>query len=271
MLRSAVRFERSPSVRAMGLNVNIAAFDLEQNDVMSDKAVLETGRDLVNLFKHILRTRPATASNLDKALDGLRRLNIVHADIKERHKRWQLREESPLWKQEVTFADAVEKEEENAPTPAVATRSLPLFVLGNCFYPEGETWLHVFEPRYRTMMRDVAEADECFGYIFSDGAGRVASVGTLCQVVFREVLDDGRQAIRVRGIGRFRVREVLKAPQAYTVAEVETGIADVPLPDTLHNAAASAQLEKVISLSPTCVVLLSPTLTRALFRTRGRR
>ena len=95
----------------MGLNVNIAAFDLDQNDVKGDKAVLETGRDLVNLFKHVLRTRPATASNLDKALDALRRLNIVHADIKERHKRWQLREESPLWKQQVTFADAEEKED----------------------------------------------------------------------------------------------------------------------------------------------------------------
>ena len=56
----------------------------------------------------------------------------------------------------------------------------------------------------------------------------------------------------MRGIGRFRVREVLPTAQPYMVAQVETGLADRPPPDVppLHNAALSAQLEKVGATAP---------------------
>ena len=191
----------------MGVNVDVTIFGLEKADVkehMGDNSTIGSGRDLIELFKYILRTRPATPSNLDLALDGLRRLNLVHADIKKSHRRHQQRDDfvssSPLWKETIEFVATnepnVNSSTEASPIPPVATRPLPLFVLDNCFYPEGETWLHVFEPRYRAMMRDIAADDECFGYVFADGAGRLASTGTLCQVIFRQVREwlDGSPA-----------------------------------------------------------------------------
>lgn len=37
-----------------------------------------------------------------------------------------------------------------------------------CFYEKGITYLNIFEMRYRTMMFDVAKADDMFGYIHSN-------------------------------------------------------------------------------------------------------
>jgi Lon protease-like protein len=52
--------------------------------------------------------------------------------------------------------------------------------------------------KYRTMMFDIAQKDDVFGYIHSEG-GKIASVGTLCKVVDRQLLDDGRQYIALEG------------------------------------------------------------------------
>ena len=101
--------------------------------------------------------------------------------------------------------------------------------------------MHIFEMKYRTMMFDCASADDCFGYIFCDKAGRIASVGTLCKIVERELLEDGRQAIKIKGIGRFTARKILKT-LPYVVAEVEPDLHDEPL--TASAVAAAVQLEK---------------------------
>lgn len=112
LLRSAIRFERSPSVRAIGLDINIAVFDLKQADVrghMGEKAVLESGRDLVDMFKYTLRTQPATASNLDKALKGLLLLNKAHTEIKECHRLGLPRGSAAPWRQRIRNFDSLDK------------------------------------------------------------------------------------------------------------------------------------------------------------------
>jgi Lon protease-like protein len=70
-------------------------------------------------------------------------------------------------------------------------REIPLFLLGGAFFPQGNTYLHVFEMKYRTMMFDLSQSDDIFGYIHSDG-GQIASIGTLCKITQRQLLDDGR-------------------------------------------------------------------------------
>jgi ATP-dependent Lon protease len=93
--------------------------------------------------------------------------------------------------------------------------------LGGAFYPAGKRALMVFEMKYRTMMFDIAKADDTFGYIHTDEYGRIGSVGTMCKVTDRHLSEDGRQEIAFQGTQRFRVTKILKT-LPYVLAEIET-------------------------------------------------
>jgi Lon protease-like protein len=88
------------------------------------------------------------------------------------------------------------------------------------------------------MMFDIANADDVFGYIHTDSNGRIASVGTMCKITERQLLEDGRQFISLEGISRFRVRKIVKT-LPYVLAEVEPDLQDT-IPE---NEAAAAKLE----------------------------
>jgi hypothetical protein len=84
-----------------------------------------------------------------------------------------------FWKENVEYFDLNFQNTEISAT----SRSLPLFLLGGAFFPQGTTFLNVFEMKYRTMMFDVANSDDMFGYIHTNSrTGQIASVGTLCKV-----------------------------------------------------------------------------------------
>ena len=134
-------------------------------------------------------------------------------------------EAASLWRENVEYVElaAVSVEEPGAGT---SIRELPLFVLGNPFYPKGSNYLNVFEMKYRTMMFDCANKDDRFGYIFSDPSGQIGAYGTMCKIVDRELLEDGRQYIAFQGESRFKVRRILKT-LPYVTAEVVVDIDDV--------------------------------------------
>ena len=95
-----------------------------------------------------------------------------------------------LWSERVEYVDLLAQEEE----PTTTARSLPLFLLGGAFYPSGINYIHVFEMKYRTMMFDCANSDELFGYIHTDyRTGNIAKYGTMCKIIDRRLLEDGRQ------------------------------------------------------------------------------
>jgi uncharacterized protein len=110
---------------------------------------------------------------------------------------------------------------------------LPLFPLPNLvFFPRTRLPLHVFEPRYRQMVRDVLDADRRFGIVLlrpgweTDyyGAPAVYSTGTVATIEQAEPLEDGKFNIVVRGDTRFRIlEEVSRVPYrtARVVAEPE--------------------------------------------------
>ena len=110
---------------------------------------------------------------------------------------------------------------------------LPLFPLPNIvFFPHTRLPLHVFEPRYRQMIKDVLETDQRFGIVLlkpgweSDyfGSPRVYEIGTLGTIEQAVPLEDGRYNIVVRGDVRFRILdEVSRVPYrtARVVAEPE--------------------------------------------------
>lgn len=104
----------------------------------------------------------------------------------------------------------------------------PLFICTMSF-PHMPTFLHVFEPRYRLMIRRAIEGDGCFGMLLHNGRqlpqgdlGRVPffQYGTLLQIVSMELLPDGRSLIETMGVSRFRVLKhgVL---DAYQVGQIE--------------------------------------------------
>ena len=110
---------------------------------------------------------------------------------------------------------------------------LPLFPLPNIvFFPHTRLPLHVFEPRYRQMIKDVMESEQRFGIVLlrpgweADyfGAPPVYELGTLGTVEQAVPLEDGRFNIVVRGDVRFRILdEVSRVPYrtARVIAEPE--------------------------------------------------
>ncbi len=118
----------------------------------------------------------------------------------------------------------------------MGTRTLPMFPLGNVLVPHALLPLHVFEPRYQAMMRDLLDGDREFGVVLIEkghevGGGEVrGELGTLARVLQAEEFDDGRWGVVSAGVHRLRVIEWLEdAP--YPRAVVEELVDGVPGPD----------------------------------------
>ncbi|KAF3016452.1 hypothetical protein E8E14_007180 [Neopestalotiopsis sp. 37M] len=110
---------------------------------------------------------------------------------------------------------------------------IPIFVCTLSF-PAMPTFLHVFEPRYRRMIRRAMEGDRTFGMVLGSATtgpdGRnFCEIGTLLRIVNIEFFPDGRSLLESVGISRFRVLRhgVL---DGYVVGKIEK-IDDVSLAD----------------------------------------
>lgn len=103
---------------------------------------------------------------------------------------------------------------------------LAQFPLGSVLFPTMVLPLHVFEPRYRALTRDVLAGDRLFGVPLIERGSEVgggdtrSDVGTVAQVVEAEELPDGRWAMVAVGLRRFRVLQWLP-DDPYPRAEVE--------------------------------------------------
>ena len=106
--------------------------------------------------------------------------------------------------------------------------------------------LHIFEPRYRTLLRDVTESGGGFGIIAPpDGAheSELASgrIGCVATVRTTETLPDGRANILVEGTSRFRFIGYVDSGTPYRMGEV-TAYEDLPDdPAALLRTAASVR------------------------------
>lgn len=91
---------------------------------------------------------------------------------------------------------------------------IPLFPLNAVLFPHMPMELHVFEERYRTMLRDCMEAGTTFGVVAIREGREVGedadpqSVGTLAQLREVKELADGRYDIVVVGASRFRIESL---------------------------------------------------------------
>ena len=102
----------------------------------------------------------------------------------------------------------------------------PMFPLGSVLLPGRVLPLHVFEPRYLSMVEHCLAGDGTFGVVLIErgsevGGGDVRfSVGTLAHIVQAERVADGRFAVVAVGASRFRVREWL-ADDPYPRARID--------------------------------------------------
>ncbi len=97
---------------------------------------------------------------------------------------------------------------------------LPLFPLGIVLYPDEPVPLHIFEPRYREMVRFCLDNDDPFGIVYVSEKA-LAQVG--CTARIRRVLtryDDGRLDIMAMGEERFEIVE-LHRDLAYLTADIQ--------------------------------------------------
>lgn len=121
-------------------------------------------------------------------------------------------------------------------------RRLPLFPLPVVLFPGAFMPLHIFEPRYRDMVRDALAADRRFGLIYHDWdrtgpfLSEEGRVGCVAEIREHEGLPDGRSNLVVQGLERFRIVDGIESDRAYFEALVGP-YTDLPEAPTADEAA----------------------------------
>ena len=110
---------------------------------------------------------------------------------------------------------------------------LPMFPLSAVLFPHAFTQLHVFEPRYRALMRDCLAGDRRFGIVLIERGSEVgggderSALGTRCEITKQIELPDGRWLLEARGESLIEVEQWLP-DGPYPVALV---VEPLPVPD----------------------------------------
>lgn len=107
--------------------------------------------------------------------------------------------------------------------PAEGGLNVPVFVCAVA-YPAMPMLLHVFEPRYREMIRrvyDDGNGGKHFGMLQGGLGTGVGAIGVHLHITELTMLEDGRSLIETVGVSRFRIRQQGQHRDGYMVAEVE--------------------------------------------------
>ncbi|HEY9325211.1 MAG TPA: LON peptidase substrate-binding domain-containing protein, partial [Candidatus Limnocylindria bacterium] len=103
---------------------------------------------------------------------------------------------------------------------------LPLFPLSTVLFPEMLLPLHIFEPRYRLLVRRCMDQDRPFGVVLIrsgqdvGGTAEPHAIGTEAKIMAYSPLSDGRSYIVVRGGRRFGIEQSIPDSEPYLVGRV---------------------------------------------------
>lgn len=103
---------------------------------------------------------------------------------------------------------------------------LPLFPLPVILFPGAPLPLHIFEPRYQAMLKDIQIGNGLFGLSYFDAGESEESMPALghlgCVAEVRDVqsLPDGRSNILAVGVIRYRMENYIDANEPYLVGNV---------------------------------------------------
>lgn len=90
------------------------------------------------------------------------------------------------------------------------TNFIPIFPLNIVVYPGERLNLHIFEPRYKQLIKECIESKKSFG-IPAVLNNKIAEMGTLMEVKeVSKVYDNGEMDIKTQGIQVFKILEVIK-------------------------------------------------------------
>lgn len=111
-----------------------------------------------------------------------------------------------------------------------ATASFPVFPLaGALLLPRAQLPLHIFENRYRDMVRHALAGDRRIGMVQPRGPGErpmLFTIGCLGEIIASEELDDGRYNIVLQGLGRFTVIEELAEGNSFRTVVARLDVED---------------------------------------------
>jgi Lon protease-like protein len=130
-----------------------------------------------------------------------------------------------------------------------------MFPLGTVLVPAAALPLHIFEPRYRTLMTDCLQGEPEFGVVLIERGFEVGGrderfgVGTVARIQEAGQLPDGRWVLLAVGTRRIRVDEWLP-DDPYPIAMVD----DLPEPpwresDQAGRARAERQVRRALALA----------------------
>jgi Lon protease-like protein len=90
------------------------------------------------------------------------------------------------------------------------TNFIPIFPLGIVVYPGEQLNLHIFEPRYKQLVRECQEQKKPFG-IPTVIENKMQDMGSLVQIIeITTVHENGEMDIKTRGEKVFRILEIIK-------------------------------------------------------------
>ena len=100
----------------------------------------------------------------------------------------------------------------------LSVRELPLFPLPEVvLFPQEVLPLHIFESRYRIMLKSVLESDSLFGVVKWDPATKsMANVGCCAHIIKHQTSEDGRSNIITIGQQRFQILEITRTTPYYS-------------------------------------------------------
>ncbi|HMJ94160.1 MAG TPA: LON peptidase substrate-binding domain-containing protein [Allosphingosinicella sp.] len=136
------------------------------------------------------------------------------------------------------------------------TLRIPIFPLaGAILFPRAQLPLHIFEPRYREMVRDALAGDDLIGMVqplpgFENEQSRISGrldlfeIGCIGRISGSEALDDGRFNIVLEGVRRFRIVREADVTTPYRQVDADSaGFDDLDTPEPL-GIALRADLER---------------------------
>jgi hypothetical protein len=118
---------------------------------------------------------------------------------------------------------------------------------GAILFPRAQLPLHIFEPRYRAMVRDALEGDQQIAMVQprdSSEPPALFDVGCIGTIVQSEELEDGRFNLVLEGVSRFRVAREAQVETEYRQVDADrSGFEDDVDPEPLASV-QRAELER---------------------------
>lgn len=116
-------------------------------------------------------------------------------------------------------------------------QEIPLFPLNTVLFPGTPIHLHIFEPRYITMVNWCVEQRQPFGVVLiregREALGPLAEphhIGSTAQIAQLEQLEDGRMNVVALGHERFRLLEMDRESKPYLLGRIQPYPIDNPDP-----------------------------------------